>query len=64
MSIKSTSLIRYVERYHKENINEIVRNLYVDRNMSLLQISEYLDVSIGTVHSWVNTLNLSRKLEL
>ena len=50
-----------VEEIQKKPIDEILIDLYIDKNMSIREVSEELKVSSGTVHKWLAIYNISKQ---
>ena len=47
-----TSLQRRIEREYGKPIQELLREMYVEKGMTMREIAEVLDVNIRTIQRW------------
>ena len=60
-----TPLMLQIEKNHKSNIEEILRSMYVDQNLSIEEISKSINVSYVTVTKWLLKANIvSRRIHI
>lgn len=58
------SLKKIVESMKHDDIEKILRDLYIKKDYNMVQISEELMVSLGTVHKWLKEYNISKEKNL
>ena len=49
---------RLLEKFYKKPVREILRELYIEQNMSMAQVATELGVSVGWVNSRIRKFNL------
>lgn len=49
---------RLLEKFYKKPVREILRELYIEQNMTMAQVAEELGVSVGWVNSRIRKHNL------
>lgn len=49
---------RLLEKFYKKPVREILRELYIEQNMSMAQVATELGVSVGWVNSRIRKHNL------
>jgi len=63
--LNKTSKMLEIEQLNGKEIEEIVRQLYVDENKTLNEICTELSISLITAMKWLNLAGVySRKLDL
>ena len=63
--LKKTRLMKTIEQKHGIPINELIRKLYVDDNLSINQILQTLKISYATLFKWLKQAGVySRRLKL
>jgi predicted HTH domain antitoxin len=50
---KKNTLIQQIEQKHGEEIEEILRRLFVDEDMSVMGMAQYLGISYVTCQQWL-----------
>lgn len=61
--LSKTKRMKEVEEEHNESIEEILRNLYVDHNLPVLDIAYKLKISYPTCTHWLKLAGVySRKI--
>lgn len=58
---QKTNLMLLIEKVHNEKVEEILRQLYVDNNMTIKEMAEYLGIGSGTVHSWLKQADITAR---
>ena len=54
---------KFLEKHYRKPIREILRELYIDKGMTMKEVSEELCVSIGTISRWLKRYNIpARKI--
>ena len=62
---KKTKKMLEIERLFGEEVEEVIRKLYVDDNVSLLDMCDILSISNLALLSWLKQAGIySRKLDL
>lgn len=57
---KTNSMLR-LEREYNTSIEELLRSMYVDQNMTIKDIANELILSVGIVFRWMNMANISTR---
>lgn len=55
------SLLNVIEKRYNKSAREIIREMYIDKEMNIKTIAEELGVSVPTVYRWISKFNLTRK---
>ena len=50
-----------LEREYNTSIEELLRSMYVDQNMTIKDIANELILSVGIVFRWMNMANISTR---
>lgn len=56
-----TPLQRRIEREYKMPIEDLLREMYVDKEMTMKEISETLDVNLRTIQRWVKECGIKAR---
>lgn len=56
-----TALQRRIEREYGKPIDEILREMYVDKEMTMKDIASALDVNLRTVQRWVKECGIKAR---
>lgn len=59
-----TNMMKMLEKMHNKSIEQILGEMYVERNMRLVDIAEELGISFDTTRRWIFDLNLQRNRPL
>lgn len=60
-----TDTMKQIETKLGGDIEEVLRHLYVDRDLSVMRISQILGISYVTTHKWLKLSGVrSRKIEV
>lgn len=57
---KTNTMLR-IEKQYNTNIEELLRHLYVDKNMTINQIAKELIISVGITFKWLNLANITTR---
>lgn len=58
------SLKKVVERWQGERIDDLLRRLYIENDMSIPEIAKELSISVGVVHSWLHEYEINKQPDL
>lgn len=62
--LKRTKFVLRIEKQYNKEIEEILREMYVDKNMTIDQIADELIVSSKTVWTWLKEVGIrTRKMK-
>lgn len=59
-----TNLQRLLEMLYQKPINELLKELYVDRGLTIKQIAKELEISSYAVWSWLKEFDICKVEEL
>lgn len=57
-------LTQVIEAWKSKPIEEILREMYIDKNMTILDISKELHISVGAVHKYLSKFHISKQNDL
>lgn len=58
------SIQALIEKIEKEPLEDVLRRLYIERDMSMHQVAEELCVSVGLVHKWLHDFSITKNYYL
>lgn len=53
--------MKQVESTHGKRVEELLRELYVDKNMTMEEIATYLNISYPTITHWIQKSGIYHK---
>lgn len=59
--IHKTASMKQIESTYGKEIEEILRELYVDKDMTMEEIAEYLHISYPTITHWIQHAGIYHK---
>lgn len=58
------SIQALIEKIEKEPLEDVLKRLYIQKDMSIRQISRELNVSAGLVHKWLHDFSITKQKNL
>ena len=53
-----------IEKYEGDTVENILKRKYIDEDMSILEISKDLNVSVGKIHQWLSEYQIIKQKNL
>lgn len=53
-----------LEKYEKLPLEDILRQKYIDEDMTISQVAEELKVSVGQVHNWLSKYQITKQKKM
>lgn len=53
-----------IEKYEKDSLENILRRLYIDEDLSIAEISKELEISVGSVHQWLADYQITKQKKM
>ena len=53
-----------IEKYEGDTVENILKRKYIDEDMSILEISRDLSVSVGKIHQWLSEYQIIKQKNL
>lgn len=58
------SLKKVLELWKGRPVEELLLDLYIKQDLSIPQVAEELNISVGSVHKWLSDYGISKQNEL
>ena len=58
----NTLAMRYIELLHEKKLEDILYDLYIEKEKSIREIAEILGVHYHTVNSWLKLMEIEARL--
>lgn len=53
-----------IEKYEKDSLENILRRMYIDEDLTIVEISRNLEVSVGTIHQWLSKFQITKQKKM
>lgn len=58
------SLKKIIEQWKGQELKQVLKELYIEKDMSMHEVAEELSVSVGAVHAWLHKYGISKQTSL